>query len=637
MEDFRLVRCDSLDAGSDCGKDVMIPMDCMTFEPESADLTVTPEPSAAELAQCEVELNALLSIIAELNKKMGSVKAPSEQSAPCRPLVPDLLSHRLIRRSPERRTAVSPTYTPVLTNQGGSNVVWTKLEEVLSAVEDSISCRRSWAEPITASDQAKVKEQQRAAQESWIKATQILDEMEKEFGISCPSGLPKYQDDNLDWDKQEKTHRSTVQNHQEKMERTKSTNRQMEEEKNKMMVLHAAWKSGSCSSSYKPSGNSPAGSLSPDWASPPFPGSPSVLRRRTQAGAPGGDSSLLAAVNSGSQCPSPGSENETERLNRCIERLKVRNERLTAALERRKGESELTSITLNKLEADCSAMQTALRYHEECEEAYSELLSLHEAQKQQSAPLQTLTTERVSNIMQQPDSPADQHRHIGTEEISTSFSAAESAEETHTQSHSEQRTPDLMKREAALRQQIERLKKNRAAICVPKSGPGTDEKLCSDTGGPGLTDNTRFPDNKKERASLFYELISVREEMSDMRALIRFKEKELRSLEWRLMAQKAQDAAGALVPESLREELEDRRNDQRLSESAAKTGSDSDTPGPRTGPLLKELQVILQREQALKRRLALVQDSLNMALSDVASHRRDSGEQIARLTQAHRP
>lgn len=42
------------------------------------------------------------------------------------------------------------------------------------------------------------------------------------------------------------------------------------------------------------------------------------------------------------------------------------------------------------------------------------------------------------------------------------------------------------------------------------------------------------------------------------------------------------------------------------------------------------------REQALKKRLALVQDSMNTALSDNTSHRRDNGEQIARLTQAHR-
>lgn len=46
--------------------------------------------------------------------------------------------------------------------------------------------------------------------------------------------------------------------------------------------------------------------------------------------------------------------------------------------------------------------------------------------------------------------------------------------------------------------------------------------------------------------------------------------------------------------------------------------------------------VIYFREQLLKKRLALVHDSLNTALSDNTSHKRDNGEQIARLTQAHR-
>lgn len=55
--------------------------------------------------------------------------------------------------------------------------------------------------------------------------------------------------------------------------------------------------------------------------------------------------------------------------------------------------------------------------------------------------------------------------------------------------------------------------------------------------------------------------------MSDLRALIRLKEKELRCLEWSLMAQKAQEAAGAFVPESLREELEDRKSEQQVGQT----------------------------------------------------------------------
>lgn len=101
-------------------------------------------------------------------------------------------------------------------------MVWTKLQEVLSSVEDSISVKRSWAAPITASDQVKQREHMRAAQESRVKATQvvtlspfllvvfavlhksfkpkwclywsqILEDMEREFGISCSSGVQKNQ------------------------------------------------------------------------------------------------------------------------------------------------------------------------------------------------------------------------------------------------------------------------------------------------------------------------------------------------------------------------------------------------------------------------------------------------------------
>ena len=56
----------------------------------------------------------------------------------------------------------------------------------------------------------------------------------------------------------------------------------------------------------------------------------------------------------------------------------------------------------------------------------------------------------------------------------------------------------------------------------------------------------------------------AQEEMSELRGLIRLREKERRCLDWSLMAQKAQDAAGELVAESLQEELEDRRADRQV-------------------------------------------------------------------------
>ncbi|XP_074524296.1 colorectal mutant cancer protein [Halichoeres trimaculatus] len=646
MEETSLVRCNSLDAGTGSDWEMMSPIDHMTFDPEGSEPAANLEPSPAELAQCEAEVGTLLSIIAELNKKMGSLKAPSESEdlrppGPPGPLVPDLLSHRLARSSPERAAASANTSKPPLGGRGGSDVVWTKLQEVLSSVEDSISCKRSWAAPITALDQTKHREHLRAAQESWVKSAQILEDMEKEFGISCPQGPPKekIQEELLDFEKRDSALRGTLLGHQEDLERAQSIVSQMEEEKSKLISLHKPWRSGSHSPSYRPS----AGALSPDWASPPFPGSPLLSRRTARSVTPlslGGDGSPLGSVHSYSPCQSPiGADSETERLNRCIERLKARNERLTAALERRKAESEQISAKVNKLEADCCALQTALRYSEECEEAYSELLSIYDSKKQQSIPD---SAEKVGD-RQQPDSPSAQLRKMGTEELSTSFSTAGGTEETQTQRHAGQRTPEQREREAALHQQIERLRRDRAAICPPKPSQGDECKMSPESvhlagsrGGPVTKENAKPPDTKKEKASLFYELISVREEMSDLRALIRLKEKELRCLEWSLMAQKAQEAAGAFVPESLREELEDRTaNQQRFCENAAKLSSEGDIGSPKSRPILKELQAVLQREQALKKRLALVHDSLNTALTDSNPHRRDSGEQFARLTQAH--
>ncbi|KAM4548322.1 colorectal mutant cancer protein isoform 1-T1 [Odontesthes bonariensis] len=642
MEDSRRSRCDSLDVGSGFDREVLNPGNHIAFDPEGCDPLINLEPTPAEVAQCEAEVGTLLSIIAELNKKMGNLKAPSEPgdmrpSGPSRPLVPDLLSHRLVRNSPERNTAPTITSKP----PGGAGIVWTKLQEVLSSVEDSISCRRTWAAPIRASDQDKQNEHIRAAQENWTKATQVLEEMEREFGISCPLSLAKDQHpkDMLDVDSQESALRNNFQSRQEELQRAQSNISLVEEDKNKLICLHKAWKASSNSSSYRPT----AGALSPDWASPPYPGSPLIHRRGNRGITPlslGGDGSPLGSVNSGSPCPSPISlEMETERLHRCIERLKARNERLTAALERRKGESELITLTLTKLESDCSALQMALRYCEECEEAYSELLSLYDAMRPQNIPLWTDSAETVGDG-QRGDSPSAQLRKMGTEELSTSFSSAGATEETQTQSPTGQREPEPKDREAFLREQIERLKRERAAICLPKPGPGVESKLSSETSqpagtrwGPAAKDVSKPPDTKREKASLFHELISVREEMSDLRALIRHKEKELRCLEWSLMGQKAQEPAGVFIPESVREEVEDRKTEQqRLFE---KVGCDGDISNPLTRPILKELQAVLQREQALKKRLALVQDSLSTALSDSTSHRKDNGEHIARLTQAH--
>lgn len=78
-------------------------------------------------------------------------------------------------------------------------------------------------------------------------------------------------------------------------------------------------------------------------------------------------------------------------------------------------------------------------------------------------------------------------------------------------------TPESGDRETALRNHIALLKRDRAAISLHMSGQGTGAKLSSDAGQPagqrwghGSKDVSKPPDSKREKASLFYELVSVR-------------------------------------------------------------------------------------------------------------------------------
>ncbi|XP_077440670.1 uncharacterized protein ushbp1 isoform X3 [Vanacampus margaritifer] len=656
MEQFSLVRCDSLDTASDSDKELTTRFDHGSLYPQV-------EPSPAELAQCEAEVGTLLSIIAEVNKKMGSLKAPSEPGdlRPPRPasaLFPDLLSHRLVRSIPEKNVTSDVKCRSSLPYRGGSSVMWTELKGALSAVEDSINCRRSWAAPITSSDRDKPKEHLRAAQDSWDKTTKVLEEMEKEYGICCPPDVARETFQEAVMEKCGDVPPSQAQLGE--LQRAHSIS-QVEEEKSKQVGHQKAWRSAICSPSYKSSGTT--GPHSADRASSSFPGSPLLLRRAAGGSlSSAGDSSPLSFVTSGSPCSSPnGLETEMERLNRYLEKLKARNERLTFVLERRRAECEQMSATLKRLEDDCSAMHLALRYwytnktrhayhaydikivlwfvafpSEECEEAYSELLSLHDAQRQQSIPAQIVAG--VDN-KQQPGSPSPQNRKMGSEELSTSFTIVDVTKEMETHV---QRTPELTDREVTLRQLIEKLKGNRAAVCLPKPRPHQAEaRMSTDVGYTsglrvGHKDSTKLAERKRDKTSLFHELITAREEMSDLRAVIRLKEKELRCLEWSAMARKAQEASGARVPESPQEEQQDRKTEQqRLCEIADKACSDGDVSGLRMRHILKELQALLQREQALKKRLALVYDSLNGTLPDSTLNSRDSDEHAARIAQVH--
>ncbi|XP_015458794.3 colorectal mutant cancer protein isoform X1 [Astyanax mexicanus] len=592
----------------------------------------------SELAQCEAEVGTLLRIIAELNTKMGALQIPrdpkdcekqeqvckaSPPAPPAAPSPPQL--------SPMVHTGGTPSVESMSVIEqaqqckGGSGEPWTELQQVMSSLESSASRGRTLVIPQIHQDGKTQAEHITAARESWVQATQVLEEMERELGISYPSELPPeerqaYQKDVLLLDKLNRDLSASLKSRQEELKSAEGAILEMEDEKKrlreKLEELKRKWLIGSSSSPPRSPSLSSSRTPSPCWSSPVFPGSP-LLSRRMSVSPPTSPSLLTCA-----QPTSTVMETETDRLQRCLERLKARNERLTAALDRRKSEQEQVSMALSRHEADCSALNMALAYCEECEEAYSELLSLYEARKQQTAALAAAS------------SPEKPECLITAEEESPS-SPVETAESDQTSVSAEQ----FEDKTGVVRQRIARLKQDRAAVCIPEQMRTGEGKLSPDTGtlAGGRHNSSASSNNPKgEKAALLYELVTVREEMSELRGLIRLKEKERRSLEFSLMAHRCQDSAGAAIAESLREELEDRRADQqRMDEIRGKLASGGGIPGPRNHAIMRDVRAALLREQTMKRRVASLRESLDSTLLDCTTQRRVHKEEVARLTLCH--
>ncbi|XP_035379058.1 colorectal mutant cancer protein isoform X2 [Electrophorus electricus] len=593
----------------------------------------------SELAQCEAEVATMLHIIAELNVKMGALdlKDNEAQGQACTS-ISEVKSRPLATQSStvvDAGTASvgsekmqgwreSEVHLPCPTT-GGSEELWPKLQQVLSTLEYSARKGRMLVGQHLHNDGKTQTEHITAARETWVQATQVLEEMEREFGISYPSALPsedrqRYQRDILSFDKLNQDLRTRLQNRQEEQMSAERAILDLEEEKKrlreKLIDLRRTWLTGASGSPPRSPPLPCSRTSSPCWASPPFPASP-LLSRRLPCRPPASLSQLVGSP--------PGSsvlEAETERLQRCLERLKVRNECLALALERRKGELEQVSMALSRHEADCSALHMALAYCEECEEAYGDLLSLFEARKEQNA------------VLAEPSTPQQADFLIAIHGVS--YCTPEDAMMAKPNSLSPE---DFEDKTGVLQQRIARLKQDRAAVCIPEQTRTGEGKLSPDTGTLAEARRHGSPplsNSKGEKAALLHELVTVREEMSELRGLIRLKEKERRCLEHSLTVHQCQDLAGAVITKSLQEELEDRRAEQqRMDENRAKLESGGGIPGPRNHAIIRELRAALQREETLKRRVTSLRDSLDATLLDYTTQRTISKEEVARLSLCH--
>ncbi|XP_050978771.1 colorectal mutant cancer protein isoform X1 [Labeo rohita] len=581
----------------------------------------------SELAQCETEVNTLLKIISDLNRKMDSLQIPREMKTPESPVrvsgcVPQQgLSLTVVDAG--TASVESKTKNACRDSEGGSSELWMELQKVLSALEASSGQGRNMLRLQTQNAETIRAEHLSAARESWVQATQVLEEMERDLGISYPSALPpderrQYQRDVLSLYKHNQDLNASLKSRQEELVGAERMLMDLEDEKKwlqeKVVDLKRKWLYGVSRSPPVSPSLSSSRTSSPCFSTPPYPGSP-LLSRKLPGSRPDSPSSSCT-VDSVLQA-------EIEKLQRTLDRLKARNERLNAALVRRKGESEQLSMSLSRQEADSSALHMALAYCEECEEAYSDLLSLCESRKQQNTGTISTPQSDLSNSTDENSDKGD------------SFSSSpEGTAETKPNSLSEQEFKD---KAGVLVQRISRLKQDRATVCIPQRGEAGEGMISPDTGtlaGVRGRTSSLSRNTKEEKAALLYELVTVREEMSEMRGNLRLLEKERRCLDLALMVQSAQDSAGALILDSLRDELAERRaTQQRIAENMAKLEGGGGIPGPRNHSILRELQAAMQREQSLRKRVAALRESLDSALTDSTTQRRINREELARLSR----
>ncbi|KAL1265466.1 hypothetical protein QQF64_003493 [Cirrhinus molitorella] len=581
----------------------------------------------SELAQCETEVNTLLKIISDLNRKMDSLQIPREMKMPESPVrvsgcVPQQgLSFTVVDAG--TASVESKTKNVCRDSEGGSSELWKELQEVLSALEASSGQGRNMLRLQTQNAETIQAAHLCAARESWVQATQVLEEMERDLGISYPSALPpderrQYQRDVLSLHKHNQDLNASLKSRQEELVGAERMLMDLEDEKKwlqeKVVDLKRKWLYGVSRSPPVSPSLSSSRTSSPCFSTPPYSGSP-LLSRKLPGSRPDSPSSPCT-IDSVLQA-------EIEKMQRCLERLKARNERLNAALVRRKGESEQLSMSLSRQEADSSALHMALAYCEECEEAYSDLLSLCEARKQQNA--ETIGAP-------QPDLSKSTNENL--DKGKSSSSPPEGTAETKSNSLSEKEFKD---KAGVLVQRISRMKQDRAAVCIPQRGEAGEGKISPDTGtlaGVRGRASSFSKNTKEEKAALLYELVTVREEMSEMRGNLRLLEKERRCLDLALMVQSAQDSAGALILDSLRDELGERRaTQQRIAENLAKIEAGGGIPGPRNHSILRELQAAMQRENLLRKRVAALRESLDSALTDSTTQRRINREETARLSR----
>ncbi|KAM6168159.1 harmonin-binding protein USHBP1 [Erethizon dorsatum] len=332
-------------------------------------------------------------------------------------------------------------------------------------------------------------------------------------------------------------------------------------------------------------------------------------------------------------------EGQEEQLRGSVEKLKGFNRLLLAALQGSKARCEGLSMQLGQREAEATALRLALQYSEDCEEAYSALLTLWEASATAPRGDLQVAQEEARRLLAQEEAAADG----GALQPSPKGSSVVAA------------TPQEVA--AQLHGYVRRLQERRALVKVPpEPGPTSAPRptaahaeamvqaILEAQPGPALP--------WLEKTQIQQDLVATRETLADLALQLQLARREKRGLELREAALRAQAPALLLLLGQLRwEQAQFGAGDSSGGDSSLGDNSEDEEAWPQglasstdRGPecrawdqeqLAQDLASSLSRAQGLQEQLRSLRAQLEQVAQRGHAGRVQSAELSGDLCRAH--
>ncbi|XP_063231776.1 colorectal mutant cancer protein isoform X2 [Bacillus rossius redtenbacheri] len=352
-------------------------------------------------------------------------------------------------------------------------------------------------------------------------------------------------------------------------------------------------------------------------------------------------------------------EAEAERLAARLEHARAQNTVLALTLEEAKTQADRLSLLVGKYESNATALRLALGYSDRAIEAYDVLVALLESElglllancraagigKQLNIrgegvdgdlePCEVNSILRRARENRRAAETVARHLLSRLDSVSVSnaicLSAAPWEEYSHTTSTSSSGEGEWGQgEERRLRDHIGRLKTDRATVRATV----VELESCH-AEPPGSRQAISLAEARKldlETAVLMQELMATREDKAELRARAYLLEKERASLELKLAAQEAQQAAQLAAAQHLRAQLQEA---EQLLEARNKGVTSESEDGDAGTDEQSELGAALRREARLKERVQELVGALDTVSHGAELRQQQSADLVTDLKKAN--